>query len=377
MSLFEIRLGAGDHSGFSIDNESNTGQPKYWSRDWLSKGHEGVRFIGAGVDKTNLRCAGHDGITIFVDTHPGTVQFENMTIHAGASRAIYFRGRGPDVRPEPKFKLVLLGIYGMVPPPQPDGGRTPWWAHLYQCDAKAKDVKIDATNASEHAWYEHNHAKLGTEWENVEVLGSGGENFKSRGDTIETAYCGKQAKIRLKNCTFKNWYQAWSNRGGGGVILQGAAADLVVDSCVFWAPGATGSLPASARSHCVMVTSEGSSYDVVTGRPNVGVGNGYVIIKNSAMRAGPGQPNYTPMLRVGQAGGSQLAAKGALVEGCGVYGQKMNLQFDHLPAGKVAVRGCNTEEIRRRCEALGMDTSVEASLTLADRVIPVSEGFPA
>jgi hypothetical protein len=39
------------------------------------------------------------------------------------------------------------------------------------------------------------------------------------------------------------------------------------------------------------------------------------------------------------------------------------------------VRGCNTPAIKARCTALGIDTMHQASITLADRVVPVSDGF--
>lgn len=377
MSLYELRLPAGDVPGLNIDVDFQTGAEKLWSRDWLSKGHEGIRIIGQGADKTHMRCRSFDGITFMAARHPGLVQLEALTVHAGYSKAVHF-GLADKSRPlAPKFKLKMVGCKGYVPPPAAGMGRTKWLLFGYNSDVELEDCALDATHASEHASYWHGFSKGGLSWRNVLVAGSGAEGCKVRSDTTETLWAGKGVRVRLQGCEFKDWYKPWSDRGGAAVVLQGAAADLWIDSCLFWGGATEGPIPASSRAKCVMVSSEGDSYDMLTGRPNAGFGNGFVVVKNSAMRGGPGQENYTTILRVGCNGGSQKAARGVLVEGCGIWGQRMSVQLKDVPSGKVAIRSSNTPAIRERSEALGMDTTHEAGVPTASRVVPISEGFAA
>ena len=375
MTFHEIRLPAGDVPGLNIDIPFQTGSQKLWSSDWLSQGHEGVRFIGAGADKTHMRCQSFDGITLMADRHAGVVQLEGLTVHAGYAKGIHFGLANRSIPPNPKFKLRLVGCNGSVAPPAAGQGRTKWLLFGYNSDVELLDCTLDATAASEHASYWHGFSKHGLSWNRVNVVGSGAEGCKVRSDVTETAWAGKAVKVKLTNCEFKDWYKPWSDRGGAAVVLQGAAADLFVDSCLFWGGPTDGPIPASSRSKCIMVSSEGDSYDMLTGRPNVGFGNGFVVVKNSAMRGGPGQENYTTILRVASNGGSQKAARGVLVEGCGMWGERMSVQIKDVPNGKTTLRGCNTSEIRERSEALGMDTTFEAGIPTATRVIPVSEGI--
>lgn len=372
MSFYEIRLPAGDVAAMNVDIPFQTGAQKLWSRDWLSMGYEGVRIIGAGVDKTHMRSTGFDGITFMADRHPGVVQLEALTVHAGYAKGIHF-GLANKARPEPKFKLRMVNCRGYVAPPQ--GGRTKWLLFGYNSDVELVDCELDAYHASEHASYWHGFSRSGLSWNRVKVIGSGAEGCKVRSDVTETAWAGKGVKVQLRNCEIRNWYQSWSDRGGAAVVLQGAAADLHIDSCIFWAGPALPNVPASSRGKCVMVSSEGDSYDKDTGAIGTGFGNGFVVVRNSAMCGGPGQEGYTTIVRVGQNGGSQKAAKGVSIENCGIWGQRMNVQTKDVPPGKVTIKGCNTPEIEERSAAMGMDTTHEASITLANRVIPISDGF--
>ncbi len=373
-ALFEIRIPEGQRPGFAIDYTGN-GSPEYRSETWLSQGFAGVRFIGAGPGRTVLKCGGHDGITVMADRHPGLVQIENLTIEAGYAKAIHF-GLASKAPVEPKFKLRLLNVDGFVPPPQAGFGRTKWWNFSYNADLEFIDCNINADAASEHASYAHGFASKGLVWNRVNVS-AGAECLKVRSDITETVWAGKRVQVNVKNSTFGPWYRDWSDRGGAGIVLQGAAADLLVDSCVFIGGPATPSIPASSRAKCIMVSSEGDSYDMLTGRIGTGFGNGFVIVKGCALKGGPGQENYTTILRVGRNGGSQMAARGVSVTGCGIWGQRMSVQVKDIPAGKFRLAECNTPAIRERCEAMGFDTTYEAGIPTASRVVPVSEGFVA
>lgn len=383
-NLYEMRLPAGTHGSIAIGWSQNGAQLVLDPATWLDDGddadpepddYDGIRFVGAGADKTTIACTSWDGITIAVAQHRGLVEFQDLTVRAGYSRGIHF-GLASRAPPIPEFKLRMVRCRGYVPPPTEGSGRTKWLLFGWNSDVELVDCTLDAIHASEHASYWHGFAKYGLSWLRVTVVGSGAEQCKVRSDVTETAWAGRQVAVRLRSCSFTNWYQTWSDRGGAAVVLQGAAADLFVDSCIFIAgPALSSEVPASSRAKCVMVSSEGESFDMLTGRVGVGFGNGFVSVRNCAMFGGPGQEGFTTILRVGRNGGSQLAARGVDVAGCGIYGTRMNLQLKDVPAGKVRVAGCNTPSIKARATAIGIDTSVEASITLSDRILPVSAGF--
>jgi hypothetical protein len=378
-NLYEVRLPAGTHGSLNI-GWSDNGAPKLDPKTWLDDGDDddpepddfdGIRFVGAGTEQTIIRCTSWDGITVAVAQHPGIVQFERLTIHAGYAKAVHF-GLASRAPPIPQFKLRMVDCKGYVPQPT-EQGRTKWLLFGYNSDVELVDCTLDAINASEHASYWHGFARYGLTWTRVTVIGSGAEGCKVRSDVTETAWAGREAQVRLFGCDIRNWYQTHSDRGGAAVVLQGAAADLIIDSCIFVAGPALPGLPASSRAKCVMVSSEGDSYDTLTGAVGTGFGNGFVYVRRSMIFGGPGQENYTTLLRVGRNGGAQLAARGVLVEGCGLYGRLMNLQLKDTRAARV--RDCNTPAIKARCTALGIDTTHQASITLSDRVVPVSDGF--
>jgi hypothetical protein len=278
-------------------------------------------------------------------------------------------------RLEPKFKLEVQGVDARVLPPEPGKGRTLWLFFSYQADVHMVDVTLDATEAAEHADYKHGVASTGALFERCTWHGSGGENSKTRSDASETAWAGPGAWLVYRGCTFKNWYQTWSNRGGGGVVVQGGAMNVLLEDCLFYGGGPLGDLPASQRSKCLMVSSEGNSYDALTGRVGAGVGNGFVVVRRCGMRGGPGPSWYSTMMRVGRNGGSQLAARGVLIEDCGIWGDHESVQLTEIPAGKTTIRGCNTPEIRDLCEARGMDTTHEARLLPSPGPLPLSVGI--
>ncbi len=378
-ALYEVRLSAGNHPSVNI-GWSDNGATKLDPATWLDDGDDddpepddfaGIRFTGAGVDKTFIRCSSWDGITVAVAQHAGIVEFRNLTIFAGYSKAVHF-GLASRSPPIPGFKLRMIGCRGYVPQPT-SHGRTKWLLFGYNSDVELVDCTLDATNASEHASYWHGFASKGLSWTRVYVVGSGAEGCKVRTDATECAWA-KGWEIRLESCDIRNWYQTWSDRGGAAVVIQGGAADVYANNCIFIAGGALEGLPASSRSKCFMVSSEANSFDTLTGAVGTGFGNGYVSVTNCAMGSGPGQENYTTIMRVGRNGGSQQAARGVQLKNSGAWGERMSVQLKDFPAGKGKIHGCNTPEFRARCIALGINVSVEASYLYSDRVAPISEG---
>ena len=382
LNLYTIPLAAGDHPSINIDWFRN-GAQELRSAEWLSKGYDGVRFQGEGIEATHLRCTSWDGITIAVRQHEGVVEFRDLTIHAGYDRGTAF---GEQNTPEaqaargrplsPRFQARLVNVRAVVEPPSAYGGKRPKWLVFgYQVDLFMSRVELDATEAVEHAVYLHGFARRGAYLDRVDFQGSGAEGFKVRSDATETVWAGPNQWIILRGCTFRDWFQPWSWRGGGGVVLQGTGANVLLERCAFYGGTSIGTVTAYQRSKAVMVSSEGESWDAVTGALGTGFGNGSVTLRECAMFGGPGPDWYSSIARCARNGGSQLSARSFRLERCAVWGRRMNVQISDLPAGGFEAVGCNTPELREWSEAHGMDTSAEAVFLTSQRAVPLSEGF--
>lgn len=376
MNLKEIPLAEGDVPGFDINHPSGSGRTKLMPT-WLDEGYDGVHFIGKGVGRTHLRAAGWDGATCVVGMHNGIVRFSDVTVHAGYSRAFLFGLENKNATPpKRKFHLMLDQIAGVVDPPT-ESGRTKWWLHHYNADVTIDGAEIDATLASEHAGYGHSCARLGHKLRHVKFVGSGAEQWKVRSPASECAWGGKNAWIDIEDCEFANWYQSWSDRGGCAVNAQGAGMNLRVSRSIFRGGRDLPGIPGHLRSRAIMVTSESASYNALTGAVGTGAGNGYVVIEKCAVSGGPGTENYSLLLRVGKVGGTQKAARGVLIDSCGMWGERMQFQYSDLPKGSLVVRNCNTQTIRDFCNMIGMDTRSEAAIITSSGIVPMSEGFKA
>lgn len=377
MRLKEIRLPAGDVGSITVGWAGTTGEDvRLDPTTWLKEGYDGVRLIGAGVGRTQVRCTSWDGITLKVARHPGVVRLEGVTLVAGASRAALVGTPDKSLPIARKFAFQFVGSSMFVPEPT-GGGRPAWGFHLYQVDDMFEDCELDATHASEHAYYAHGNAKYGSLWRRVKVRGSGGENDKVRSDATETLWAGSKVWIIREDVEYSNWYQPWSNRGGAASVRQGTGANLRWTRCLFRCGKAVGDLEAHMRSKTIMVTSEDDSYDATTGAVDKvgGHGNGQVIVQRCGASGGPGTENLSLLLRVGRVAGLMQAAKSVLVDECGWWGERMQLQFDSIPNGKTVVRRSNTQPIKAYCEARGLDTRHEAGIPGPMRVVPVSEGI--
>jgi hypothetical protein len=374
LRYFDVLLPEGDVGSISIDWITNNGATKYYPRDWA--GYDGIRFIGRGPEKTRIRCTSWDGITIAIKRYDGAVAFKDVTIEAGYSKAIHAGEQNLAKVIRPNFAVVLENVVGVVPPPAEGRARTKWFFFAYNCDDVWLNVRVNAKQAAEHAAYRHGFAQWGSLWEDCDVS-SGAEGAKCRPDESETAYHGPNAWVIQRRCHFHDWYQTWSDRGGAAVVGQNTTASYYADRCVFRGGGPLGNLTAWNRSKTTFFTSQARSYDILTGQVDKpgGFGNGWIILTQCAFSGGPGPSWYSPIIRVGRDGGAVMhAARGVLIDRCGIWGDHMSLQFDGtIP---VEVRGCNTEAIRRYCrDALGMDTRHEAVITTAQRAIPASEGW--
>lgn len=373
-NLFEIRLPAGDVQGFDIDAPEQTGHTKLWSRDWA--GYDGVRLIGAGVDKTHVR-DGWFGWTIFCHRFPGVIQIENLTLYAGLNGATHFGTQNLGKELVPKFLARLYDMKAVMPEPSAANGwkRGKWVLFGYQGDWHLRDVTLDAYNAREHAKYAHGYSRHGELWERVTVEASGAECAKTRSDSTETVWAGSDVWIIHRDSTYKGWFQPWSDRGGAGHVIQGGAANVLLERNMYYGGGVLGSTSSNARSHCVMVSAEPFSYDILSGNVDKGFGNGYVVMRQCGA-AGFSEFDWnTGLVQVQRYGGSPNAARGVLIEGSGLWGVRMQAKISDIPKGQTLIQGCNTPIIRDYCGARGMDVSAEATFPGAQRKIPLSEGL--
>lgn len=367
--LLEIRLPAGDCIGIDVDYPTATGHTKYDSRSWLGAGWDGIRFIGAGIGQTHLR-PGWDWDTVIVNRHGGIVQFESLTLHAGRNRGMFF-GLQNNARetPNPKCQLRLIDVEGIVDQPGPDGARTKWLLFGYNTDVYLQDVTLDATLASEHASYWHGFAKLGLKWVRVKVLGSGSQGCKVRSDITETAPV-VGTLISLSSCTFKNYGQPWSTRGGAGFVVESGASDIIVEKCAFWGG------QDNEHSHAIALSSEAMSYDTAGQVGTTGFGNGHVLLRDIAVSGRSLVDWNNSVIRCARNSGSMKSAKSFTLTRSGVWGPSTLLQLGEIPAGTSQVTQCNTPALRSYCgHALGMSVDVETAFATSQRRIPLSEGL--
>lgn len=380
--LFEIELPAGDVSGFSIDVPQWTGHApgqKYASATWLSQGYTGVLFRGKGKGLTHIR-PGSAEATIIVDRHAGKVRLADLTVHCGSRQGIFFGLAHPGVAVEPLFWLETQNVDVLA-----DGVRTTWGVFGYALNADMRDGKIDVRNGLEHSAYFHGSAGKGWTWVRMTSL-SAAEGFKVRSDRTETVWAGPNVTASLTACTFDGWYEPHSSRGGGGVVLQGASANLRVDGCLFRNRGGRAdpdgagplqAIPSSQRTRAIMVDDGGGDFwGMLDGKPGQGFAAGHVTVRGSGFDVGPGSENLSIVIRVGNlSSGSHRIARSVRILDNGIYGENLQLQISNLAPNRLTIAGNNTEAIAARARALGIDTTFQAKIPLSDRVIPVSDGL--
>ncbi|MEK9735741.1 MAG: hypothetical protein VW239_00295 [Candidatus Nanopelagicales bacterium] len=246
------------------------------------------------------------------------------------------------------------------------------------------DSTIDLRHSAEHGQYTHGFARDGVFWARVHVVATGAEQLKL---TARPWECGwvPTARVVVKDSVFEDWYQPWSWRGGAGIVDQGAGVPLRVVRCVFRNPGPSGAIPASQRTRCIMVDDSADNdgdgvrdfYGYETGRVGVGFANGPVRIRECAFYAGPGVDSYSILVRIGKLGtGNWLAAPSFSMTGCGLYGEKVQLQLRDCAPGGIVVADCNTKRLEELMPRVGVRVSSgEAVIPLADRVVPASNGL--
>lgn len=355
--LYDYNLPAGNNGSINIGWWHNGASTNLDPNQWLSGGFDGVRFRGQGVDVSHLRCDSWDGITLAVKQHNGVVELRDLTLHTGYNQATAFGEQNLAKKISPKFLLRLVNV--KVVADVINGQRPKWLVFGYQADLHMQNVTIIGKEAVEHGTYLHGFAHYGALLQGVRYKSCGAECFKVRSDSTETAWVGPQAKIIIQGSVFKDWFQPWSWRGGAAVVLQGAAADITIDGALF-KPG-PGHAVANGfqRSKAIMISSEGSSYDIDTGSQSTGHGNGNVVVRNVYASGNAGPSWYSPIIRVGRNGGNQFAGKSFGVSDSGAWGDHLSLQVGQVDGWGLS--GNNTQAIKDKAQIFGLDTTFEAS----------------
>lgn len=382
--LKDYYVPAGRHGSINVGWQPNGAAVRLDPAAAIREGYDGIRIIGAGVDATTLHCTSWDGITVAVKRGPWIIKFENLTIEAGSRCAAMVGeenlpapGSLPGTqRAEPKFQWHMLNVKGVVLPP--DNGRTKWCWFSYGADRYWVNVVTDACHASEHGSYAHGYAKLGSLLVGCHFIAAGAQCDKTRSDATETAWAGPAVANIYRDCTFENWHQTWTDRGGAAVVGEGGACHWLFERCSFIG-GMTLTGPpriaANARALCVGISSEGVSYDMATGRVGVGSGNGWVIMRQCMAWGHSDVPWNNNIVRVARNGGTQAAARGVIIEDCGIWGQMLVVTVGEVPAGKVKIQRCNTPALRAWAESRGVDATHEAKFPTATQLVPLSQGI--
>lgn len=380
--FYEVLLPAGEHGSINVGwfrNGATILDPKVWlddgdDTDPEPDDYQGIRFTGQGPDKTIVRCTSWDGITLAVGRHGGTVTFKDMTVYAGADRATAFGEQNTAKVREPKFQINLVNVHFRSPPPT-GSSRTKWLVFSYNADLYLKDCQFNGKDTAEHALYAHGFASRGMLIEGCRFLSSGAEGIKVRSDATETVWAGAGAKIVIRDTYVANWHQPHSWRGGAGMVFQGAGCDILIERCVLRGGKKLGNIPANDRSKAIMISSEGVSYDAVTGSLNMGYGNGHVVIRDTIIWGHSDVDWRNTIVRCDQNAGLQFSARSLLIENCGLWGQNMAVGVGKVPAGQFVMRGCNTPDIKRRTLELGLDATHSAYFPTSSSKVPVAAGI--
>lgn len=373
--LKDILLPA-QHGSINVGAPRNGAQLNIDPDELRAQGYDGIRIRPEpGLPRAMLRCTAWNGITIEVARRPDfRVVLEDLTVEGGVSRAVSFGHQNLTKVVSPGFELRAYRCRFVAPPPGASG-RPKWLVFGYQFDGLFVDCVFDGKNLSEHDFYGHGSAGKGWFFLGCTFLSSGAEGIKVRSDATETGYAGSTVRLIVRDCTFEDWYQDHSDRGGAGIVVQGGACHGLIERCVFIGGEETPSVPANARAHCIMISSEGLSYDIDSGVVDgPGFGNGHWVIRDCAFWAHSDVPWRNDIIRFGRNGGTQKVAKSFRLERCGVWGQ--NVQLGVTDVGRLVVTGCNTPELARICrERFGMDTRFEAFFPTSTRRVPLSEGI--
>lgn len=369
-NLKPMHLPDGDASGFDIDFPGWTGNKlKYDSSTWKSEGYDGVVFIGKGVNRTKILPNTLVDSTVLIHPYAGIVQFEECSVYCAKRKGIHHGLAG---RNHPENSLIARNF--KVVADEPNNGKphsTVWGVFTYQTFMDFDGVIFDMEYSAEHASYAHGLAHQGLKWHNVHVVGSGAEGCKVTARPSECRWT-ENAWIDIQNCTFKNWHQPHSWRGGAGVTIQGTGANVYVNNTMFHGR------PGDKYTRCFMVDDSGRNfYSAIDGKPGGGPANGAIIIENSGMTGG-GKPSLSPIMRLGTLDPTRpnpLVATKFFMRNSGVYGKNTVAEIKGVMDDNVYINNVNSPEIKSIANGMGINTSEETLLNHKGALTPMSQGY--
>jgi hypothetical protein len=384
--LKEIELPEGDQTGFNVDwIQSGHNLKKYFSRDWLDQGYDGVLFKGQGIGATRLQNQHGVDEMIFVGPHNGIVAFKDLTMnfrsYYGRGRALHMGLANPNGPIKEKFCAVLENVevndIGIKDPTTDTHGT--WGIFGYQCDWILKNVTVSMPLSHEHFCYGHGFAKKGASVVNLTVNGVGGEGLKFTARPSECRWV-KDALIHVKNSVFKNWAGPNSWRGGGGTVIQGASANVFIENSRYY--GGT-TMP---RGKCTMFDDSGVDfYGAINGVAGVGPANGHIYIKDTGCALdGESDPWNNNIAWIGALAYSARqkpvhSARSLTIDGCGYYGKNTLWNISgpegDMIFGKVNFRNCNTPQIRNLMGNMGFRVDAETMIAHPGGLTPLSQGL--
>lgn len=368
---FIVDLPLGDTiGGWNIDFTGWTGnEKKIYSSQWLSQGHDGILFKGKGRDLTRIRPIADDNF--FIGPHNAYVAFESCTIgvrsFVGKGKAVHMGLANQPVYPN--MKLIFRDVKFDAE------AAFVWGVFTYQCDVEFIDCEFAPSmeQGREHNFYAHGFAREGVNVQNVTMHACGAECLKFTARPTECRWVPNPV-VRIRNSVFKNWFQPHSWRGGAGLVSQASTCHFLIENTLYY-----GNISDYNKSKCVMIDGNGGGdYHVNTGAIGNGPSTGHVILRYVGMGGAVGPAWYSPIMRIGNNGGTNPHCALSLnMTNCGVYGKFRQIQI-HGPQGdnfkgRGLIANCNTPEIRDYMFARGFIVDEEARIDAG--FIPVSQGI--
>lgn len=383
LRLKEVVLPAGYIPGMDVEWAGQTGNK---AKHFL-EGYDGIKFIGQGPGLTHIvpKWGTSDAwdSTIFIGPGARRVEFHGVTIHGGPRKAVHYGLEHlPDKGVAQEPLSIVFADYEIVadepdagpwvPKPGGLGNTSVWGVFGYDAELISFRGRIDWRRGAEHGYYAHGTAGHGLIYDSVDWVGCGAECAKLATRPGESF--PPQGSLLVKNCTFRDWKQPWSWRGGGGVVVQGGGINAyILDSLFFGGPGAD-------RSRCLMFDDggQGRFYSANTKAPGENPANGWILVQNCLI-VGDGLPWWGLVSRVGTLSpwAEIEVARGFAMVGCGVYSrtETVKLELGRITNGNVLIEGCNTPAILDLARTLDPSIQSDAQVSGSVGTFPIAQGY--
>lgn len=375
----------------SLSTPSNI---KFEPSSWA--GHSGLHFKGTDpLVRTKMQSTGYH-TTVALGRNSGFIIFENIefqTAIADGKRIHVWAGVDAPNKPDFVQATAMFVNCSWTCPDIPSGKYGVWGLFTDQFDIILIDCEFHTQKLYEHAMYWHAFGQLGAYLNGVEVFASGaiGAQLTARPGPMYYTDPAKLAKAKhalpgpeedwfhpttgafvyMKDCTFRDWFQSWSWRGGAGAALQGAGVSMLFEDCR-WLDFDDHSSPA------VGMTNSGVEHFDPLGVAGDEPSMGDMIFRRCFLYAGPnGNANWPPLVDMSAQGTlSPTIARSVTFEDCGLYGNRRRVTLRQVLNDDITVVGCNTPAIEAEASLVwGMDTTYEAQLHIdGGSFKPASQG---